>query len=90
MSRTQKGNPIPTKFDEPEERLIFEISEQTGLAQVEIIRRAVRLLRIEIERRGSRTFLFEELGPKRPDDKIIAMRAAEPEGKFKAKRRRKS
>ncbi|MEP7016027.1 MAG: hypothetical protein ABI925_11350 [Verrucomicrobiota bacterium] len=87
MSKTKKGNPIPTKFDPPEEKLIVDLNSQTGLSQSEVVRRAVRLLRLEIERRGSRTFLFEELGPgQEHGSQIIALRAADESGKFKAKR----
>lgn len=90
MKKTTKGNPIPTKFDPREDQLIRDISRETGLSQGEIVRRAVRLLRLEIARRGSRTFLFEELGPDQPNnDSIIALRAADEDGKYKAKRRGK-
>lgn len=66
MSKTKKGDPIPAKFDEPEESLILNLNIDTGLSQSEIIRRAVRLLRLEMAKRGSDaiTFLIRELGPR--------------------------
>ncbi len=65
----KKGNPIPAKFDPPEEELIAGLHKRTGLSQSEILRRAVRLLGREIERHaGSLAFIIEELGPKAPPD----------------------
>jgi hypothetical protein len=60
-----KGDPIPAKFDPPEEDLIRELARATGLTVSEVIRRAARLLRIEIARRGQdwHTFLIRDLGP---------------------------
>jgi hypothetical protein len=48
VSKTRKGDPIPAKFDPPEESLILDLARDTGLSQSEIIRRAVRLLGREI------------------------------------------
>lgn len=58
-----KGNPIPAKFDPPEEMLLHDLKRRTGLSVSEIIRRSVRLLGIEIARRGSGwiDFLIQDL-----------------------------
>jgi len=40
--RTKKGEPIPIRFDAPEEAFIAKLVELTGLKQAEIIRRAGR------------------------------------------------
>jgi hypothetical protein len=52
VSKTRKGDPIPAKFDPPEESLILRLADATGLSQSEIIRRATRLLGREIQRQG--------------------------------------
>jgi hypothetical protein len=41
-SRKRKGNPIPVRFDGPEEKVLGELATATGLNQAEIIRRAGR------------------------------------------------
>jgi hypothetical protein len=41
---TRKTDPIPTRFDEAEDKLIRKINAQTGLSMAEIIRRAVRFV----------------------------------------------
>jgi hypothetical protein len=56
--------PIPVRFDEPEEKHIQTVAEQSGISKSEIIRRSVRLLRLEVARRGNIGFIVEELGPK--------------------------
>jgi hypothetical protein len=58
-----KGRPIPAKFDPPEERLLRDLKRRTGLSVSEIIRRSVRLLGIEIARRGNGwiDFLIQDL-----------------------------
>ena len=61
MSRN--GKPIPTKFEPAEEAILLELKARTGYSKSEIIRRAVRLLRLEAVKRGSITFLMEELAP---------------------------
>lgn len=38
----KKTDPIPTRFDEAEDKLIRKINAQTGLSMAEIIRRSVR------------------------------------------------
>lgn len=38
-----KGDPIPTRYDEPEDKLIRDLSADTGIAMAEIVRRAGRL-----------------------------------------------
>lgn len=38
----RKGNPIPTKFDGPEDAFIRNLARETGFSRGEIIRRAVR------------------------------------------------
>ena len=58
-----KGDPIPTRFDEPENEAIAEIHRRTGLPNAEIIRRAVRLLAQHVKARGSVGFILEELSP---------------------------
>jgi hypothetical protein len=65
-----KGDPIPAKFDPPEERLLRDLKRRTGLSVSEIIRRSVRLLGIEIERRGSGwiDFLIQDLSTKSPTE----------------------
>lgn len=37
-----KGNPIPVRFDDPEEQVLDDIATATGLGKAELIRRAVR------------------------------------------------
>lgn len=76
MSKTKKGNPIPAKFDSPEETLIIQLAGETGLSQSEIIRRGMRLLRLEIARRGKNwlQFLTELRRGNEPD---IRLRVAE-------------
>jgi hypothetical protein len=63
-----KGKPIPAKFDPPEERLLHDLNRRTGLSISEIIRRSVRLLGIEIEKRGSGwvDFLIQDLSTNPP------------------------
>jgi hypothetical protein len=58
VSKTRKGDPIPAKFDQPEEELIIDLAADTGLSQSEIIRRSVRLLGRELKRRGSSWLQF--------------------------------
>lgn len=58
-----KGDPIPTRFDPPEQDSIDLLQQRTGLSQAEIIRRAVRLLRKRYEQEGSTGFIVEELSP---------------------------
>ena len=58
-----KGFPIPTRFDRAEEEAISKLQQQTGLSQAEIIRRAVRYLRLRFEKERSVGFIVEELSP---------------------------
>jgi Ribbon-helix-helix protein, copG family len=64
-----KGNAIPAKFDPPEEKLLRDLKRRTGLSVSEIIRRSVRLLGIEIGRRGSDwiDFLIQDLSGHRDE-----------------------
>lgn len=41
-SATVTGNPIPTKFDQAEEKLIRDLGKMTGLPLAQIIKRAGR------------------------------------------------
>ena len=65
-----KGDPIPAKFDPPEEKLLHDLKRRTGLSISEIIRRSVRFLGIEIARRGSGwiDFLIQDLSPNLPTE----------------------
>jgi hypothetical protein len=38
----KKSDPIPTRFDEAEDKLIRKINAETGLSMAEVIRRSVR------------------------------------------------
>lgn len=58
MSKTRKGDPIPAKFDPPEESLILDLAKDTGLSQSEIIRRAVRLLGRELHNQRDKWLTF--------------------------------
>ncbi len=40
--RDKKTDPIPTRFDVPEDTLIRKINESTGLSMAEVVRRSVR------------------------------------------------
>jgi hypothetical protein len=40
--RDKKSDPIPTRFDGPEDEMIREMHSATGLSMAEIIRRSVR------------------------------------------------
>jgi hypothetical protein len=63
---TNKGDPIPTRFDPPENEAINAIARRTGLPNAEIVRRAVRLLAQQVKARGSVGFIVEELSPAPP------------------------
>jgi hypothetical protein len=58
-----KGDPIPTRFDQAEEEAVDVLHRRTGLPRAEIIRRAMRLLRLRFEHEGSVGFILEELSP---------------------------
>lgn len=47
----RKSDPIPTRFDEAEDKLIRKINAQTGLSMAEIIRRSVRFAGPKFESR---------------------------------------
>jgi hypothetical protein len=58
-----KNNPVPTRFDAPEEDAIETLHARTGLSRAEIIRRAVRLLAQRYRSEKSAGFIIDELGP---------------------------
>jgi hypothetical protein len=58
-----KGDPIPTRFDQSEEEALEVLHRRTGLPRAEIIRRAMRLLRLRFEHERSVGFILEELSP---------------------------
>lgn len=37
-----KKNPVPVRLDEPEDKLVSDLNEKTGLVKSEILRRACR------------------------------------------------
>ena len=75
-----KGDPIPTRFDPPEDEAIEQLRDQTGLSGSEIVRRAVRLLALEVKSRKGVGFILEELAP----------RIAEDSPPYRAKKRKRS
>jgi hypothetical protein len=63
---SRNGRPIPTKFGPEEAAIVFELEKLTGYPRAEIIRRAVRLLRLEVKKRGGDVgFIATELSPLR-------------------------
>lgn len=59
-----KGNPIPTKFEPEEEKLLKWVAKKSGLPVSEVIRRAVFLLNQEVKRRGGKVgWIVEDLMP---------------------------
>ena len=62
----KKGDPIPTRFDPPEDEAIRILKQRTGLPKSEIVRRAVRLLKLTYENKGSAGFILDELSPDEP------------------------
>lgn len=64
-----KGDPIPAKFDPPEEKLLNDLKRRTGLTVSEIIRRSVRLLGMKIKELGPdwHAFVIEDLGADWPE-----------------------
>jgi hypothetical protein len=77
-----KGDPIPTRFDPPEDEAINALGERTGLSNAEIVRRAVRLLAARVEEEGSVGFILDDLAPKaKKPPKKIASYSAEEKGK---------
>ncbi|MCE0483403.1 MAG: ribbon-helix-helix protein, CopG family [Methylacidiphilales bacterium] len=71
-----KGLSIPTKFELEETALINELHLRTGLSRSEIVRRAVRLLRIEVARRGQAAFILEELSQSAVDQAVRPLETA--------------
>jgi hypothetical protein len=49
----KKGPPIPVRFEADEGAAIRALAEATGLPAADVIRRAVRLLHREVQRRGT-------------------------------------
>lgn len=58
MSEDAKGDPIPIRFEPPLEFMIEALSRKTGFSKSEIIRRCVRLAKIEMAERGP-SILYE-------------------------------
>ena len=56
MSEDIKGDPIPIRFDPPSEFMIEALARRTGFSKSEIIRRCVRIARIEMAERGPSIF----------------------------------
>jgi hypothetical protein len=76
-----KGLPIPTRFDPPEDQAIKTLHKQTGLSNAEIVRRAVRLLNLRYQEEGSVGFILDDLAPARVGE-------AEPRYKIRKSRKR--
>ncbi len=54
-----KGKPIPVRFEEAEAEALADLAKRTGLPVADIIRRCVRLLAQEVERRGAIGFILD-------------------------------
>lgn len=51
-----KGDPIPVRFEPPEEFMIETLARKTGFSRSEIIRRCVRLAKIQMAQNGPNIF----------------------------------
>lgn len=78
-----KGDPVPTRLDPAEERALETLKRRTGLPKAELIRRAVRLLRLRFEEEGSVGFIVEELSP----EYRVARATDESPGSYRVKKK---
>jgi hypothetical protein len=99
MSELPKGAPKTIRLEPAEEELLLLLSRETGLNKSDLIRRAIKMLLRENQRRPNPGWIIAELGPNPPPNvtylpgEIKADRAAEvpepihkppPPGKRKA------
>lgn len=59
MKTELKGNPVPVRFDAPDDHFLHEASRQTGMSISELVRRSVRLMRLERSKKENFLFVLE-------------------------------
>jgi hypothetical protein len=91
-----KGDPVPTRFDPPEDEALKTLKLRTGLSNAEIVRRAMRLLRKRFEKLGTVGFILDELAPKIAEDdpeaaakKVVKAPSARRKVSYSSEKKRK-
>lgn len=67
-----RASPIPTRFDKTDNEFIRYVAEKTGLSRSEVIRRCVRIMGLELARRGAGWDWVEQTAHALPPVKTIA------------------